>query len=247
MFERFKRNSHDDEYVTDERSGVTTATRHDTNGDGVRDTDGDGIADRDERTAVATERRTAAAPTTREGFREMRARQRAEYGGLNWGAAFFGWLVAVGMAAILLGLLSAAGTAFGLTEVSDAEAKANAETIGLVGGILLVAVLAIAYFFGGYVSGRMSRFDGGRQGLGTWALGVAVTVVLAVAGAIFGAEYNVLDALGLPNIPIDRGTLTVGAAVALVAVLVLSLLTAMAGGKAGERYHRKIDRFGYGD
>ena len=247
MFERFKRNSHDDEYVTDERSGVTTATRHDTNGDGVRDTDGDGVADRDERTAVATERRTAAAPTTREGFREMRARQRAEYGGLNWGAAFFGWLVAVGMAAILLGLLSAAGTAFGLTEVSDAEAKANAETIGLVGGILLVAVLAIAYFFGGYVSGRMSRFDGARQGFGTWALGVAVTVVLAVAGAIFGAEYNVLDALGLPNIPIDRGTLTVGAAVALVAVLVLSLLTAMAGGKAGERYHRKIDRFGYGD
>ena len=35
MFERFKRNSHDDEYVTDERSGVTTATRHDTDGDGV--------------------------------------------------------------------------------------------------------------------------------------------------------------------------------------------------------------------
>jgi hypothetical protein len=255
MFERFKRNSHDDEYVTDERGGVTTATRHDTNGDGVRDTDADGlrdtdrdgVADRNERTGVATERRTAAAPTTREGFREMRARQRAEYGGLNWGAAFFGWLVAVGMAAILLGLLSAAGTAFGLTEVSDAEAKANAETIGLVGGILLVAVVAIAYFFGGYVSGRMSRFDGGRQGLGTWALGVAVTVVLAVAGAIFGAEYNVLDALGLPNIPIDRGTLTVGAAVALIAVLVLSLLTAMAGGKAGERYHRKIDRFGYSD
>jgi hypothetical protein len=139
MFERFKRNSHDDEYVTDERSGVTTATRHDTrgdglrdtNGDGLRDTDRDGVADRDERTAVAdrpvatdravaTDRRTAAAPTTREGFREMRARQRAEYGGLNWGAAFFGWLVAVGMAAILLGLLSAAGTAFGLTDVSDA-------------------------------------------------------------------------------------------------------------------------------
>jgi hypothetical protein len=250
MFERFKRNSHDDEYATDERSGVTTATRHDTNGDGV--------ADRHERTAVAdrpvatggaaaTNRRTAAAPTTREGFREMRARQRAEYGGLNWGAAFFGWLVAVGMAAILLGLLSAAGTAFGLTEVSDAEAKANAETIGLVGGILLVAVLAIAYFFGGYVSGRMSRFDGGRQGFGTWAIGVAVTLVLAVAGAIFGAEYNVLDALGLPNIPIDRGTLTLGAGVALVAVLVLSLLTAMAGGKSGERYHRKIDRYGYSD
>ena len=147
MFERFKRNSHDDEYVADERSGVTTATRHDTNGDGVSDRDErTAVADRPVATdrAVASERGTAAAPTTRVGFREMRARQRAEYGGLNWGAAFFGWLVAVGMAAILLGLLSAAGTAFGLTEVSDAEAKANAETIGLVGGILLGAVVAIA-------------------------------------------------------------------------------------------------------
>jgi MFS family permease len=131
--------------------------------------------------------------------------------------------------------------------VSDAEAKANAETIGLVGGILLVAVLAIAYFFGGYVSGRMSRFDGGRQGLGTWAIGLVVTIVLAVAGWVFGSEYNVLEQLNLPRIPIDEGTLTTGAVIALVAVVVLTLLAAMGGGKAGERYHRKIDRLGYRD
>jgi hypothetical protein len=237
MFERFRNRSDRDDYV-DDRGGVATTSRRDTDGDGVADNGGG---------TVVRDRPVAGAPTTRETVRDVRARQHAEYGGLNWGAAFFGWLVAVGMAAILLGLLSAAGTAFGLTEVSDAEAEANAETIGLVGGILLVAVLAIAYYCGGYVSGRMSRFDGGRQGFGTWAIGVAVTLVLAVAGAIFGAEYNVLDALGLPNIPIDRGTLTVGAAVALVAVLVLSLLAAMGGGKAGERYHKKIDRLGYRD
>ena len=238
MFERFRKRSQNGDDHVDERGGVATATRRDANGDGMGDSS--------DRTAVAD--RPATTPVTgREAAREVRARQRAEYGGLNWGAAFFGWLVTVGMAAILLGLLSAAGTAFGLTDVSDAEARTNAETIGLVGGILLVAVLAIAYYFGGYVSGRMSRFDGGRQGFGTWAIGVTVTIVLAVAGALFGADYNVLDALGLPNIPIDRGTLTVGAAVALAAVLVLSLLTAMGGGKAGERYHRKIDRFGYSD
>ena len=254
MFERFRNRSDRDDHV-DDRGNVATATRHDTNGDGVADNGERGTVVRDRpvadgaatREAAAPTTREAGAPTTRENVRDVRARQRAEYGGLNWGAAFFGWLVAVGMAAILLGLLSAAGTAFGLTEVSDAEAEANAETIGLVGGILLVAVVAIAYYCGGYVSGRMSRFDGARQGFGTWAIGVAVTITLAVAGAIFGAEYNVLDALGLPNIPIDRGTLTLGAAVALVAVLVLSLLTAMGGGKAGERYHRKIDRFGYSD
>ena len=101
----------------------------------------------------------------RESARDVRARQREEFGGINWGAAFFGWLVAVGMAAILLGLLSAAGAAFGLSEVSDAEAEANAETIGIVGGILLILVLGVAYCCGGYVSGRMSRFDGARQGI----------------------------------------------------------------------------------
>ena len=107
--------------------------------------------------------------------------------------------------------------------------------------------LAIAYYCGGYVSGRMSRFDGGRQGFGTWAIGLAVTIVLAVAGALFGAEYNVYERLGLPRIPIDEGSLTAGAAIALAAAVILSLLAAMGGGKAGERYHRKIDRVAYND
>ena len=238
MFERFKRNSHDDDYVADERGGVATATR--------RDRDGDGVPDRDERTAVA-DRPVAGAPATRETVRNMRARQREEYGGLNWGAAFFGWLVAVGMAVILLAILSAAGTAFGLSEVSESEANSNAETIGIVGGVLLLAALTIAYYCGGYVSGRMSRFDGGRQGLGTWAIGLIVTITLAVAGAVFGSEYNIWEQLNMPRIPIDEGSLTTGAVIALAAVVVLTLLASMAGGKAGELYHRKIDRLGYKD
>jgi amino acid transporter len=176
----------------------------------------------------------------------VRARQREEYGGINWGSAFFGWLVAVGMAAILIGLLSAAGAAFGLSDVSDAEAESSAETIGIVGGILLILVLGAAYYCGGYVSGRMSRFDGGRQGLAVWALGLAVTIVLAVAGGLFGAEYNVLEQLNLPRIPVDEGSLTAGAVIALVAVVLATLIAAMVGGKAGERYHHRVDRVGYG-
>jgi hypothetical protein len=238
MFERFRnRADRRDDYV-DDGGGVATATR--------RDVDGDGVADDSDRIAVA-DRPVAAAPTTRETVRDVRARQRAEYGGLNWGAAFFGWLVAVGMAAILLGLLSAAGTAFGLSEVSESEARSNAETIGLVGGILLIASLVIAYYCGGYVSGRMSRFDGGRQGFGTWAIGLAVTIVLAVAGALFGSEYNIWEQLNLPRIPVDEGTLTTGAAIALAAVVILTLLAAVAGGKLGELYHRRVDRLGYTD
>jgi hypothetical protein len=234
MFERFKKNDGNGDR-NGNRGAVATKERPVDTRDG----------DTHDRRFVRDRDTTATGPTGRQAAREMRARQREEYGGINWGAAFFGFLVAVGMAAILLGLLSAAGTAFGLSEVSESEARSNAETIGLVGAILLIAVLAIAYYCGGYVSGRMSRFDGGRQGLGTWAIGLFVTIVLAVAGALFGSEYNVLEQLNLPRIPIDEGTLTAGAAIALAAVVVVTLIAAMGGGKAGERYHRKIDRLGF--
>jgi hypothetical protein len=230
MFERFKRNSgtHDG---YDDRGTVATADRP--------------VAADDPR--YAGNGATTGAVTTRETMRDVRARQRDEYGGLNWGSAFFGWLVAIGVAVILLAILSAAGAAFGFSDVSESQARANADAIGVVGGILLIAVLAIAYYCGGYVSGRMSRFDGGRQGFGTWAIGLIVTIVLAVAGWIFGSEYNVYEQLGLPRIPVDEGTVTTGAAIALVAVVVITLLAAMGGGKAGERYHWKIDRLAYRD
>ena len=219
MLGRFRRGS-DSEH--EDRGGVATAER--------------------DRTAVREPGRQVAGAET---ARDVRARQREEFGGINWGSAFFGWLVAVGMAAILLGLLSAAGAAFGLGDVSEADAESNAETIGIVGAILLILVLGAAYYCGGYVSGRMSRFDGGRQGLAVWALGLAVTIVLAVAGALFGAEYNVLEQLNLPRIPVEEGSLTAGAAIALALVVLITLLAAMGGGKAGERFHRKVDRVGY--
>ena len=183
-------------------------------------------------------------PPTRHSRGEVRERQREEFGGVNWGSAFFGWLVAIGVGVILTALLSAAGAAIGLTEVSAGEARSNAETIGIAGGALLIGVALIAYYAGGYVAGRMSRFDGARQGTGVWAWSLIVAVVLAVTGAIAGSEYNVFSQLDLPRIPIDEGSLTAGGAIALAAILVGSLLAAIVGGKAGERYHRRIDRLG---
>jgi hypothetical protein len=172
------------------------------------------------------------------------ARQRDEYGGFNLGAAFFGWLVATGLAVLLIAILSAAGAAVGLTELSGSEASSSAGTISVVGGVLLVLVLALAYYAGGYVAGRLSRFDGARQGLGAWLFGLLVTIVLAVAGAVLGSEYNVLAGLDLPRIPIDEGALSTGGLIALAAILLATLVAAILGGKVGQRYHRKVDRAG---
>jgi hypothetical protein len=188
---------------------------------------------------------TAAAPPppARERMRTVRARQREEFGGINWGAAFFGWLVAVGLGALLVGLLAAAGVGVGLTELSSGDT----DEIGVGGAIALLAALAIAYGCGGYVAGRMSRFDGARQGLGAWLIGAIVTLALAVAGALIDSEYNVLERLDLPALPIGDTELASGGAIALVIVAIGSLVAAIVGGKAGERYHRRIDRVGFED
>jgi hypothetical protein len=206
-----------------------------------RDADGDGVPDREERGGVATRERVddRQAGVDRRP-REGRLRQRDEYGGFNFGAAFFGWLVAIGMAVIITAILSAAGAAIGLTQGS-ASAK-DAGTISIVGGALLVLALALAYYCGGYVAGRMSRFDGGRQGFGTWLVGLVVTLLVAGAGAAFGAKYNVFNKLDLPRIPIKEGDLATGGGIALAVLLIATLAAAIVGGKAGQRYHRNVDR-----
>ncbi|RBY81025.1 hypothetical protein [Blastococcus sp. TF02A-26] len=173
--------------------------------------------------------------------------QHARFGGIKWGAAFFGWLSANGLAVILIALVAAAGVAIGLTQGVDSadEAADEATTIGLGGGIALVVILFLAYLAGGYVAGRMSRFDGFRQGLAVWLIGLLVVAALAVAGLVFGNEYNVLEQLNLPRIPIDEGTGTTGGIIALAAVLVATLIGAILGGRLGTRYHRKVDRAGF--
>jgi hypothetical protein len=173
------------------------------------------------------------------GRREVLERQREEFGGFSWGADFFGWLCAVGVATLLTALLAATGAAIGLTSTTDATS-----TVGIVGGVLLLVVLMVAYYCGGYVAGRMARFNGPRQGIAVWLIGLLVTIVLAVAGVVFGAEYNVLSGLHLPRIPVGEGSLTTGGLIALAAVLVGTLLAAVAGGKAGTHFHRKVDRVG---
>ncbi len=167
---------------------------------------------------------------------------REKFGGFNWGAAFFGWLVATAVSVLLLALVSAIGGPIaGSSFNSGQQAASAAGAIGIIAGIVFLLVLALAYYAGGYVAGRMSRFDGGRQGLGVWIIGLVITILLAVAGAILGSQFNVLSQLSLPTVP-NAGSLGIGALVTLVLVLVVTLVAAMGGGKAGRSYHRKVDR-----
>jgi hypothetical protein len=174
-------------------------------------------------------------------YRDAEARDR--FGGTNVGAAFFGWLVAVAMTVLLTGIVGALATAVGSSlQLSQTEAEREAGTIGLVAAIVLAVVLLLAYYTGGYVAGRMSRFDGARQGLAVWLIGLIVAAVAVGLGLLFGSQYDVLQRVNLPQAPIPTEQLNAGGIVTAVVIVVGTALAAIAGGKVGHRYHHKVDR-----
>lgn len=171
---------------------------------------------------------------------------RSKFGGMNIGAAFFGWLVAIAVAILLTSIVGAiAGAVGSSSNVTQSQAQKQAGTIGLVAAAVLLVVLLVAYYTGGYVAGRMSRFDGGKQGLGVWLIGLAVTIIAIILGAVFGSQYNLLDRVSLPRIPVSTEQLSWGGLITAIAILVLTLLAAMFGGKVGHRYHDRVDRAAY--
>ncbi|MCS5718046.1 hypothetical protein N1027_07830 [Herbiconiux sp. CPCC 205763] len=179
-------------------------------------------------------------------------RERREFGGFKFGSAFFGWLTATGTAVILTALVSATGAAIGLGVTGgDADAanvdESQATTIGIAGGIAVVVVIFVAYLAGGYVAGRMARFDGVKQGLAVWLWAVVIAIVVAIIAAIAGSQFNVLANMnGFPRIPVNEGSLTTAGIIVAVAVALASLAGALLGGVAGMRFHRKVDRAGLG-
>ena len=164
------------------------------------------------------------------------------YRGFKRGAAFFGWLIAIGLIVLLTGLIGAIAAAVDYALTIDwTAARQDAGTVGLVSAAVLVVMMAIAYYSGGYAAGRLARFDGARQGLGVWAIGLIVTLVVAGVAALAGSQYNVLDRVDVPAVPLAHETLTTGGLMLAAAVVVVTPLAAVIGGKAGQRYHRRID------
>jgi hypothetical protein len=181
--------------------------------------------------------------------REVVRREKEAFGGLKFGSSFFGWLAASGTALLLTALVASAGAVLQLSGTVDTTNTSveQVRTISFVGGIVLLAVVLIAYFAGGYVAGRMARFNGARQGFGVWLWALIFAVVIAGLGILAGARFDVLARLNsFPRLPVNEGTLTTAGILVAVAMLVVSLVGAVLGGLAGMRYHRRVDKAGLG-
>ena len=176
-------------------------------------------------------------------------REREEHGGVKIGSAFFGWLTATGLAVLLSALVAVSGLlaseatgADTATEVSDAL-DIQVDDLGVLGVVVALAIMFVSYYSGGYVAGRMARFDGIKQGLAVWVWAIVIAVVVGVLGAVADNEDE--GSLGMPQVSTDETTTTT-AIVAGVLVLLVSLVGALLGGLAGMRFHRRVDRTGLG-
>jgi hypothetical protein len=181
--------------------------------------------------------------------REVVGREKEAFGGMKFGSCFFGWLTASGTAVLLAALVTGIGAALGVSRnVEEASTSAaQTESVGFVGGIVLLAIIFVSYLAGGYVAGRMARFNGLKQGLGVWLWAVIIAILAAAAGWLVGARFDLLAQVNsFPRLPVNEGTLTTGGIIVAVGVVAASLIGALLGGLAGMRYHRRVDRAGLG-
>ena len=175
-------------------------------------------------------------------YDSVRAREKDAFGGLKLGSALFGWLTAVGAMVILVGIVAAVAVGTDLREVIEGQTDGQDRIVGI---IVLVVVLFVAYYCGGYVAGRMARFNGVRQGVGVWLWSVLIAAAVTALAAFTGETNRVIQELDLSTAALDFDNVTQESLIVLAIVLGVSLFGAIVGGLAGMRFHRRVDRAGF--
>ncbi|MFT4469280.1 hypothetical protein ACMX2H_05160 [Arthrobacter sulfonylureivorans] len=176
-------------------------------------------------------------------------REHNAFGGVRLGSAFFGWLSASGLIVLITSVAVGVAAAFGWANEAQVRGwldniAASSGPAALTSAIALAVIFLLAYLGGGYVAGRMARFDGIRQGLAVWLWGLVMSFLAGLIGLAAGG-LGVLTGPSVPVIERPLQELTVPGLIALAVVLLASLAGALLGGAAGMRYHRAVDRSGF--
>lgn len=159
---------------------------------------------------------------------------------LRPGAAIVGWFVASSMTCLLLVLAAAAGWAMSPATVRTVLDEAVAGTaLAPIVALLLVTIAAISHYSGGYVSARLARYNGIRQGITSWLLALFAGLIIYILAVSF-SDTPSLRAASLSVMSWTTSyetTLLVWAAI----LLLVGCIAAILGGKAGQAYHRRLD------
>ena len=188
----------------------------------------------DDRT-VERERETEPRTTTEPSGGVAAARDR--FGGLDVPAGLVGALTALASVGILATLV---GAVIGLVGSPDNLTR-DAQELPIWSLAVGVGVLFVAYLIGGWVAGRMARYDGARNGFTTGIWTLLFAAALAGLSVWIGAEYNGLAHVTRPDWW-SWDALTWEALIAIGAGILAVFVGGTIGGMWGERYHRRADR-----
>ncbi len=161
----------------------------------------------------------------------------AGLGSLSVLSILAGVLTAYGAFVLLLGIAVAIVDAVGI----DTDlVTTDYEQLGVVGGLIVAALLLASYLFGGYVAGRMARRAGALNGLAVAVLGLVIAAAVAALvrwSADTESIVTGLRSLGVPTTADEYGqAFTVAGIASLAAVLIGGFI----GGGWGERWHGKL-------
>ena len=167
-------------------------------------------------------------------------RERLGRGDLS--ASILGMLSAIGV----LTLIGAAAAAAGNTidyQLNLIDGQGALDELSSVGVLVALGAVFVSFLIGGLASGRMARYDGGLNGMGTALWMLLLITVFAALGSFVATEFNILTDAGLPNwiAQIDSEDATLAAVVVGIASIALMFVAGYIGGRLGEMYHRRLD------
>jgi uncharacterized membrane protein len=167
---------------------------------------------------------------------------RERYGKVDLVASILGMFAALGTL-VFLNALFAAGAANVELQTNLLNQDGTLDEVEIVGAIAAIVVLFVSFLVGGIAAGRMSRYDGGMNGLGTALWFLLLVTVFAALGAWVGEEYNAFALADLPNwvAQVDVEEVTTAAIVMSAVAVVVTLLGGYLGGRLGDSYNRKVD------
>lgn len=144
---------------------------------------------------------------------------------------------------IFLGALIAAGAGGIDYQLNIINEEGSLDEASVVGMIVAAIVVFASFIVGGFAAGRMSRYNGGMNGLGAGLWLILLVAIFAALGAFVGAEYNAFNRVDLPNwfAQVDVDELTAMAAIASAVLVVATLAGGYIGGRLGETYHTRVD------
>ena len=115
--------------------------------------------------------------------------------------------------------------------------------LSAVGALVALVAVFLAFVFGGWVAGRIARYEGAKHGMGSGLWLLVLAGIFALLGALVGPEYNAFGPAGLPDwFSAIRSDVRTGGSILILAAAILAVLGGgYVGGRLGETFHRKAD------